>query len=322
MLAMARGLLGGTMLDTIFLTYANNSFMDNPKNLKKVFNEIWPVIDSMRGQQMVKKIINDVIYYHLSKETYLDIYKTLEKFKRDCNDWCPRTISFAAVYGYLNNSCEQFCRKYGRYCYDVMIKQKNSVKDERLKCVECEQIAFVNMLSEIASGKPYRDTMRKHVLTQKDIDQGIWISKEITLEPGMEVPIALYGDLFWMIQNAYSCVQDRASLIGDIIEKSCYISAEKYLLINERESYEDLRDKFNDFIRSIIGYSLVEFLINNDRRKLKRCKDCNLFFISKTVRESKYCSDKCRLAHHNREYILSGKAREYKKRGRLEGKYQ
>lgn len=312
------------MLDNLFLTYANKSFRDNPKNLKKVFYEIWSLVDRKVAHVTTKLIIDYVINYYLSKKTYLDLYKTLKKSRRGRKDFSEHTaIAFAAVYGYLGNDCEQICRSDQRYCYDVMIKHKNSVKNERLKCIECEQLAFVNILSEIALGKSYWDTVRQHALTQAEIDQGIWISKTTILKPGMEIPDTQHGDLYWMMQNAYSCILCRASMKGDdIIEKSYCLSVEKHFFIHGGEQYIDLRHKFNDFIRSVVGYSLAEFLINNDRRKLKKCEECNLFFISKTVRQSKYCSDKCRLAHHNRKYILSGKAREYKKRGRLEGKYQ
>ena len=74
--------------------------------------------------------------------------------------------------------------------------------------------------------------------------------------------------------------------------------------------------------RIAIIFCAVEFLRNIDRRKIKKCKECGDFYVSKTVRPSKFCSDKCRMASNNRERIASGKARDYKAQKRKEGLYQ
>ena len=66
-------------------------------------------------------------------------------------------------------------------------------------------------------------------------------------------------------------------------------------------------------------FCVVEFFRSVDTRKIKYCKNCKEFFISKTIRPSKYCSDKCRMAYNNRKNIKSGKAKEYKRRKRMEG---
>jgi hypothetical protein len=78
-----------------------------------------------------------------------------------------------------------------------------------------------------------------------------------------------------------------------------------------------------DYYDRPITYCLIELLKTRVfQERLKKCSYCNNFFASKTARETRFCSDKCRLTYHNRKYISSGKAREYKRKGRLEGKYQ
>jgi predicted RNA-binding Zn ribbon-like protein len=41
-----------------------------------------------------------------------------------------------------------------------------------------------------------------------------------------------------------------------------------------------------------ITYSLIEFLLNYDRRKLKRCPYCNNFFIAKSINRKTRCYSK------------------------------
>jgi len=73
-----------------------------------------------------------------------------------------------------------------------------------------------------------------------------------------------------------------------------------------------------------LSLNLIDYLSDSktDLRKLKKCEWCNNFYKSKTIRPSKFCTDKCRLKWHNRKRIESGQAAEYKRRGRAEGKYQ
>jgi hypothetical protein len=46
---------------------------------------------------------------------------------------------------------------------------------------------------------------------------------------------------------------------------------------------------FNKFISSVMSYSLTEFILNNDRRKIKICSACGLFYVQVGFHLSKYC---------------------------------
>jgi len=48
---------------------------------------------------------------------------------------------------------------------------------------------------------------------------------------------------------------------------------------------------------SAISYSFTEFLINEDRRRLKKCPHCPHFFIAKHITRVRCYSDDCRKAH-------------------------
>jgi hypothetical protein len=98
---------------------------------------------------------------------------------------------------------------------------------------------------------------------------------------------------------------------GQIIEKSRFVEDNflKRNLFPQCDPYKE-----------IMAYCAVEFLKHPANKKLiHQCDQCKNFYISKTIRTSKFCSDRCRLAWHNRKRIESGKAKEYKRRKRAEG---
>ena len=73
-------------------------------------------------------------------------------------------------------------------------------------------------------------------------------------------------------------------------------------------------------LRQHLAYFFIEYLKSeNSVQCLRQCKECNKFFVSKTKRPQKYCSDKCRLSHHNKKRIESGEHAAYKRKKRKEG---
>lgn len=88
---------------------------------------------------------------------------------------------------------------------------------------------------------------------------------------------------------------------------------------NDSADSGDNHGRFFEFVYTIVGYSLLEFLLHNDRRKLNYCEECHKFYISKSVRKQRFCSKKCRLTWHNRIRIESGEHRDYKRKKRKEG---
>lgn len=70
----------------------------------------------------------------------------------------------------------------------------------------------------------------------------------------------------------------------------------------------------------VIAHSFINLFRNPANRIfVKRCPICDRFFLSKTIRESKYCTDKCRLSFHNKKRIESGEHASYKRNKRKEG---
>jgi hypothetical protein len=82
-----------------------------------------------------------------------------------------------------------------------------------------------------------------------------------------------------------------------------------------------------DRITSDLAYCLVEFLRAEENKKyIGRCQNCEKPYIkSKLNKEQKFCrynGDGCKNEWNNRIRTESGKAAEYIKKGRAEGKYQ
>jgi hypothetical protein len=97
--------------------------------------------------------------------------------------------------------------------------------------------------------------------------------------------------------------------------------------VNERDFYNN---GIVDYSHSVWGVYYEKWVIgcildllklksNIFRDFLHNCQNCENFYFPKTKRKSKYCSDKCRLAFHNRKRIKSGIAKDYKRKKRREG---
>lgn len=97
--------------------------------------------------------------------------------------------------------------------------------------------------------------------------------------------------------------------------------------VNERDFYNN---GIVDYSHSVWGVYYEKWVIgcildllklksNIFRDFLHNCQNCENLYFPKTKRKSKYCSDKCRLAFHNRKRIKSGIAKDYKRKKRREG---
>jgi len=306
------------VLENIFLIYANYSFRDDPENLNKVFDEIIPhlnpdrKIDEISAEFIVKNIISFVKYDNPIKAKNL-LLKITHNGKSPLTKELKE--AFNVVYEYRNGYCPNKClENWGNSFYDMF--HINELKDEpRLKCYECRQLFFISLLSKIASGQNFNEIIYcktvDEQLCQYDLERRrasplIWENVPL-LKVGDKrrsgFGIDSYFDLAFEYINTKIVITDSEKL-------------EKVSFLDSKNLYD-----FNKFLVSVVGYSLFKFLLEKDRRQLKICEECNKFYITKTLRKSKFCSDRCRLALNNRERIRSGKAKEYKRKRYREGKY-
>lgn len=74
-------------------------------------------------------------------------------------------------------------------------------------------------------------------------------------------------------------------------------------------------------LKTIMSYDLARFCLEEGNlKKLHNCGFCKKYFVSKTQGIAKYCSDKCRLSHHNLERKRLGRHAEYMRMARKKGK--
>jgi hypothetical protein len=165
-------------------------------------------------------------------------------------------VAFEGIYGYKKD-CD-FCR----WCSvndRKIIGLKNFERPNRIKCYECAQINFKRILKHITEGKSfYEDIGSLYLPALLSNAYGSFIRKHINLKSGNFVE-----SYYFYPFNIFNFFK--------------YPSRDKFI-----------HTTFGGFI----SISLAEFLLRNDRRKLKLCQHCDKFFIAKKLDPNrKFCSD-------------------------------
>ena len=272
-------------IEDIFLTYANHPLRNNPEKVYEMFKEFKSL--NIEMDSVTDSLIRDVNKHFVTfvKCNDLKTAQEIQKKTKFMDRWNTRAfqMAFEGVYGYRGGYCEKECPWSFETKRKAMLGEKHFVGPERLYCYECDQLFFRDMLTGIVEGKEYSTIAG--------------------------------GELKALMVNAYFAITKRIVPFGQSL-KEVLVFYPKRSLYNETSD----RGRFAFlYLHEIVAFSLTEFLVNSDRRKLKFCEECNNFYISQTIRPSRFCSDKCRLAWHNRKRIESGQAKEYKKMKRTEG---
>jgi hypothetical protein len=100
------------------------------------------------------------------------------------------------------------------------------------------------------------------------------------------------------------------------------LPSEDFFIIKEVIPHDILKVNKNDVpVMVAITFFLFKFLqLPNCVKLINECNECGAVYISKTVRNSKYCSDKCRMGFHNKRRIESGEHAAYKRQRKESGK--
>jgi hypothetical protein len=276
-------------IENIFLTYANYPLRENPDKLFKILEKLKNLKFFYFFEGAWPSYQEIIRHFIMLVKT--DDQKRAEKiYKYKSSNF---KIAFEAIYGYRDGFCEKRCPKRWR---KSIFGSERFVGPGRLKCYECDRLYFRYLLTGIARRKEYSEIgpddfpllglveylMNAHRNIEKFVEP-VTTSKESGFEEGL---------------------------------------TERFTLIprNLKSNHGSYRENFSSiFFDSSVAFSLAEFLLHKDRRRLKYCDECEKFFVSKSIRPSRFCSDKCRLAWHNLKRIESGEAREYKRKKRAEG---
>jgi len=308
---------GKAMIEDIFLAYANNLLKKNPQNFYTILtqvekNENIISIDKSEFNKIFEYIIelseftdSQAFLSHIEKHGSINHYD--DRFD---NDLFHAVITIAGeretFYGnqkiwkehkYSKTLIRELTENKTRHWFNCDLRK--TVKaytgqdfcEEQFvqKCYECHQLSFRHCLLQIVRGKEYLDIDIFH----KDVMN--W-SEEISA-----------SKTHLLIEECYpKSEEDREKPLDQLIEEINSINIE-----NEgkafRQSLGSVKTIFpifyefsngplgnsyhvlNNFIFAIASYSLTEFLVANDRRKLKFCPYCERFFIAKDIKRKHSC---------------------------------
>ena len=264
------------MLENLFITYANNSFREDPENILKFFDEVLPFVEtaSKSWLQNTKEAL-----FHVAKmEHYGDaVNYVADNHAGDASDASMYVMSIVSTVlggrgGYCKDAWNEGpndtfsnCEKSRGFNLREILDKAGLKELTKLKCHECRQIHFINILNDIASGRSFGDTLE----TEGYLDNADnFIGEKLLITDNDEIARHRF-----------------INLPSDPNDVPC-------------DNPLDAPESFHALIAGLVGYSLSEFLLlPNDRRKLKRCPYCEQFFPAKNIRRTRCYSEECERAY-------------------------
>ena len=302
-----------TGIENIFLTYANHPLKEDPE----IFHKLYELFRKSKGNsderfdesfdEDIRYIVDFFVKFvkcdglEAAKKVAVDEMKRIreEVPKLPWGNWEIGMneflrIGFEAVYNYrkgrrdsLRWRCE--CRNYDDIVFLFSDKELEELGER--KCYECDQLYFRKVLSRIVAHGEYLDS------SQIDIS-----------EESIEGPLSAFmlRDFFrtsrrYINKNIDIVVLPPGSPFKTELQEVCTIDPAAW---NASRVFPD-RSFYELFVHQIVGNSLVEFLLPNDRRKLKKCPYCEKFFIATDIRRERCYTDNCR-----KEYERSKKQKQ------------
>jgi len=274
----------GNPFEYFFLEYANIPLSKGASSFHELLGSIKDVYDHLYGGyegdlgRFVQRIIKFSEYNNsnVAKEKLKVSIKDIKDIAYQSNIYYQSDIedeqmAFNAVFGYSIGPCiscwiDTIGYGWSQNWYENSVKANSKT----LKCYECTQAIFQYLLSEIINGKEYSEVADYGKVYSESADSGLQI-----LFYNVESP---FNRRFFIVPNS-----NRKLPFKETVEQVNWLVYE--------------RNEFNSYILQVAGYTLADFLMNNDRRKLKKCPYCKTFFIAKDIRRQRCYSDDCRKAY-------------------------
>jgi hypothetical protein len=312
------------MSDEFFLRYANQLFIDDPKNLKLVIQEFIRQHRSMREEggrwesesypEWCVRFMADTIDIFSDCKDFDTALKFTPKIKSQAkleirskklrsfyNVDDHIDMALEAVFYYRNESCinrwddNEYCTGYHSDPHGFGLAE-----NYRIKCHECYQLYFRSMLLNFVKNKGFHQRIVKKGDTKtKWVFDEEWFEKHSLEHDEIVISGSNNRNSFdYYLEKAYDCV----AIVAYVPIHSQHIvkceNFEMTNLLNNKHSIYPLETRFNDYLISVVSYSLVEFLRKNNFKKLKICPFCNNFFIAKDIKREKRCySKECEKAY-------------------------
>jgi hypothetical protein len=283
-LILSTGPLRGAVMvhqEPLFIFYANQSIYDNFDNFfaiaekisskgYRVYNskcEILQLGDYARyfdPGMIITRIISAI--KQLNSRNVETLYKAYRSISEDI-----QKIANEAKWGWENSYCftlkedemggwwESPCRQLLPGRWELV---KSEAPEDRCSCYSCEQKYFQKALSLVSKRYPLAEIpgFRRYLETYRK-----WESSLLTSE----------SEKIWN-----SPFQDY---------NSGWISGPDPQFPNKHI--------FNEFVRSFIAHSFVEFMEKEDIKAIKQCPYCNNFFIARDLKKTRCYSKACDKAY-------------------------
>ena len=160
-------------IESLFLTYANISLKNDPENILYIFKDITEAIRFEpfgNYMSLIEMTIQNIVEF--AKCDTPEIAKKKSEYLNRIDSPFPKVMSrilwidcaFGAIFGYLfDKGCyeyELFYDSCGDNCYEKKerissVGEEYFVGEKRLKCYECDQLFFINILDKIVNGSEY-----------------------------------------------------------------------------------------------------------------------------------------------------------------------
>jgi hypothetical protein len=305
------------MKNEFFIRYANNLFKDDPKNLELIIHDIAEQLRIMNKVSRTKSF-NELVLVRLEsivkaiglfsncKDFNLAL-KIKDKRKSEAQLELDRKginqsfshdleIAFNAVFFQKYGFCEGTWYENGS-CTGYRSDKHDFGLDEnyRIKCHECRQLVFRSMLTDYVKNNGFQQIAYKRGDSLGLIDE-TWFDEHFP--EANAVVLSDYDNKLsfdYYLSRAYDCVETKVFSLNNNIVKFEHFAMTN-LFDGQRSIYpQDMR--FNNFLISVVSYSLVEFLMKNNFKKLKICPFCNNFFIAGNIRRTRCYSKECENAY-------------------------
>ena len=272
-------------------------------------------INKEESQKLLRATIDEEIQKgrmrKLSEEEIQDMMKDWENASLEI---APQVwIAHAAVLGKRDWYCEKEpCPKFidRIYAFDrELLRGPNG-----LKCYECDQMLFKKMLEGLAKGLEYTE-IPERFKNDKYYVASLHPGREKSVEPGTKKR----GKLIYWVHSRYRLVDLLVNAPKSTMIRLFHMPPKKQQTLHELRrvilpaAFFHLYSKTIDdalnaiqprnalahcfglmFNCTILAYNLAEFLIHNDRRKIKQCPHCEKFYIAKDIKRERCYSDECR----------------------------
>jgi hypothetical protein len=259
------------VIEDIFLTYVNTSLEEKPEIFGEILEQFLEIDIPYRNHNFDQNLP----YYFKILSKYPDYKSTLDNLDHLTNHIFGDIMvvaAFHAIYGYESGQCElrgtgskRRCR-YRRTCLVEKDPDRSSIRQGALKCYECDQLFFKMLLEKFVDINNPKKPLKLFFLMNMAYYK-------------LRIPMPNYYPYRGLIEDPFK--QYNISKIQPLRES-----------IRFEEVFSDL------FLETIVPYSLSQFMLKNDYRKLKQCPICGNFFIAKDTKRKNHCySEQCKRAY-------------------------